>query len=219
MTVTPPRGICASPPRNAPSAAARTCRGSPAVFREASHVASAKRMPIAATTRLPNSTNAWNPSSGYGVSPQRGQFSQPRPEPVSRTNAPDVTTTSIAPSEIVASLRKRFGVTPWSLDSRSNGRRAPPAVGLGPAARLGDRRRPCVDGLVSHRARDVVGRRADPRDRSARARVRARVASAPARLRRLARCDGRWRCWREGRRRPSCSSPPGLGYYLRCPPF
>ena len=30
-------------------------------------------------------------------------------------------------------------------------------MGLGPAARLGDRRRPCVDGVVSHRARDMVG--------------------------------------------------------------
>ena len=42
----PPNGICAKPPRNAPRAAARACRGSPAVFREASHAASAKRIPI-----------------------------------------------------------------------------------------------------------------------------------------------------------------------------
>ena len=62
---------------------------------------------MAATTRFPNSTNAWNPCCGYGVSPQRGQFSHPSPEPVSRTNAPEVTTTNIAPSESDASLRKR----------------------------------------------------------------------------------------------------------------
>ena len=118
ITVTPPSGICASPPRNTPSAASLANLGSPRVLRDASHVTSANRIPTAATTRFPNSTNAWNPSSGYGVSPQRGQFSQPRPEPVSRTNAPDVTTTSIAPSESDASLRKRLGDTPWSLDSR-----------------------------------------------------------------------------------------------------
>ena len=93
--------------------------GSPCVLREASHVTSAKRIPIAATTRLPNSTNAWNPSSGYGVSPQRGQFSHPSPEPVSRTNAPDVTTTNIAPSENAASLRKRRADTsPWRHERR-----------------------------------------------------------------------------------------------------
>jgi hypothetical protein len=40
------------------------------------------------TTRFPNSISAWWLCSGRKVSPQRGQFSQPRPDPVSRTVAP-----------------------------------------------------------------------------------------------------------------------------------
>ena len=49
-------------------------------------------MPPRATTRFPNSTIAWKSFAGKGVEPQRGQLSQPSPEPVSRTNAPEATT-------------------------------------------------------------------------------------------------------------------------------
>ena len=91
--VMPPIGICAIATRNAPSAAHRPQPERPLVQREVSQVASVSTIPTRATSRLPNSTNAWNPCSGYGLEPQLGQFSQPRPEPVRRTNAPDVITT------------------------------------------------------------------------------------------------------------------------------
>jgi len=55
--------------------------------------------------RLPNSTNAWKPCSGYGRSPQLGQFSQPRPEPVRRTKAPDVMTRKSANADAAAIRR------------------------------------------------------------------------------------------------------------------
>ena len=64
-------------------------------------------MPTSATMRLPNSIAAWPPFSGNGLSPQRGQLSQPRPEAVSRTTAPLVTTTQSVKTATVASWTNR----------------------------------------------------------------------------------------------------------------
>ncbi len=106
-TVTPPSGIWATVPRNATSAVVRTQRGSPSTLREASQHTSAITMPTSATIRFPNSMNAWYPWAGNGVWPQRGQFSQPSPEPVRRTNAPDVTTNCRVMNEANAMCRNR----------------------------------------------------------------------------------------------------------------
>jgi hypothetical protein len=43
------------------------------------------------TPRFPYSTSAWKFFSGRNEEPQRGQLSQPRPEPVRRTVAPETT--------------------------------------------------------------------------------------------------------------------------------
>jgi hypothetical protein len=43
------------------------------------------------------------------LSPHLGQFSHPSPDPVSRTNAPDVTTRNSAMHEASARRRKDFG--------------------------------------------------------------------------------------------------------------
>ena len=62
---------------------------------------------------------------------------------------------------------------------------------------------------MPHRARDVAGRRPDSRHRRARARVHARVASARAWLRRLARSMGARAAGGSGGDGASCSSPLG----------
>ena len=133
ITVRPPSGIWAIVPRKAASAVRRTQRGSPSTRRDASHVTSAARIPTTATTRFPNSTMAWKSFAGNGVSPHRGQLSQPRPDPVSRTNAPDVTTSASAATEPRAIRTNRAGETGprrraavTEASRRSRPRRGPP---------------------------------------------------------------------------------------------
>ena len=64
------------------------------------------------------------PFSGNGVQPQRGQWSQPRPEPVSRTTAPVVTTRKIQISAAREILRKWAGpISDEAADRRAAGPR------------------------------------------------------------------------------------------------
>ena len=112
MIVTPPSGICASAPSNAPRAQLRPRRDSPGTLRLASHVTSASAIPTSATIRLPNSMIAcWLPWVGKGAVPQRGHFSQPSPDAVSRTNAPEVMTKNIATVAAAASCMNPRGET------------------------------------------------------------------------------------------------------------
>ena len=141
ITVIPPSGICATVPRNAASATLTTHRGSPATRREACQVASDARIPPTAMTRFPNSTIGWKLRAGNGVEPQRGQLSQPRPDPVSRTKAPDVTTSPSMATVPAARWRKRRDDT----GSRTRARRlktTSPRFPLRPRRRGGGPARP-----------------------------------------------------------------------------
>ena len=96
-----------------------------------------------ATTRFPNSTNAWKSFAGKGVSPQRGQLSQPSPEPVSRTKAPEATT---RPSSGDACRTRSGGSAGSETGARSRARDAHPerhaASLLDPADRVNASQRP-----------------------------------------------------------------------------
>ena len=86
-----------------------THRGSPATRRDACQVARDATIPQTAITRFPNSTIAWKSFAGNGVEPHRGQLSQPSPEPVSRTKAPDATTRPSRPTVPNAMLEEAPG--------------------------------------------------------------------------------------------------------------
>ena len=80
MIVTPPSGICAIAPSSAPSADQRAREESPATFRAASQIASAKAIPTTATSRLLNSMIAcWLPSVGNGASRSAASGRSPGP--------------------------------------------------------------------------------------------------------------------------------------------
>ena len=97
-TVKPPRTACATTPSGSNTAStARSRRNGRRV--NASIAAITVITPtIPETARLPNSINACELSGGNGVPQHFGQFSQPRPESVSRTAAPVRTITVSAAS-------------------------------------------------------------------------------------------------------------------------
>ena len=109
MIVTPPSGICASAPRSAPSAPKRASAA-------ARHLAAREpgrqreRDPDERDHPFENSMMACSlPWVGNGAVPQRGQWSQPSPDAVRRTKAPDVTTKNIAIVEPAASCANPRG--------------------------------------------------------------------------------------------------------------
>ena len=85
-------------------------------MRLASQVVSASAIPTSATIRFENSMMACSlPWVGKGAVPQRGQWSQPSPDAVRRTKAPDVTTKNIAIVEPAASCANPRGDVRWEI--------------------------------------------------------------------------------------------------------
>ena len=90
-TVMPPSTPWASTVKGRATALQSSQRGMPGTRKAATAAASVVSPTTKPATRLPNSISALYSLGGRKVSPQFGQFSQPSPEPVRRTVAPETT--------------------------------------------------------------------------------------------------------------------------------
>ena len=93
-TVIAPSGIWKSVPTATPAHSQRPSRS--ASERDTHQVTIAATIPASAIARFENSITAWYCAGGTGPPWQSGQSGQPRPEPLSRTKAPDATFRYIA---------------------------------------------------------------------------------------------------------------------------